>query len=86
MKKVSLRKKSFLTLFIPEFDLGLDLKMEKVFSTSYESYVFMQKRKFQNFVSLKTIFKQPDPWKTKTKQKRFALTVPKECRCFQHGQ
>ena len=47
-----------MTLFIPEFDL--DLKMEKVFQKVMRKilFVFMQKRKLQNFVSFKTIFKQ----------------------------
>ena len=37
LKKQIIEKNHFLTLFIPEFDL--DLKMEKVFSTSFEENV-----------------------------------------------
>ena len=53
-----LLKKSFLTLFIPEFDLDLDLKMEKVFQTVMRKmlFVFMQKRKFRNIVSFIDLF------------------------------
>ena len=36
LKKQIIEKDPFLTLFIPEFDLDLDLKMEKVFSKRYE--------------------------------------------------
>ena len=36
LKKQIIEKNHFLTLFIPEFDLDLDLKMERVFSKSYE--------------------------------------------------
>ena len=53
LKKQVIEKSLFLTLFIPEFDLDLDLKMEKVFQKVMRKmlFVFMQKRKFLNFVS-----------------------------------
>ena len=60
VKKASYGKKSFFILFISEFDLDIDLKMESFFQKVMRKilFVFMQKRKFQNVVSLKTIFKQ----------------------------
>ena len=44
----------FIFIFIPEFDLDLDLKRNKALQKAMRKmlFMFMQKRKFQNIVSL----------------------------------
>ena len=58
LKKAIYCKKSFFTLFIPEFDLYLDLKMENVFSKSYENNVVCvhAKEKIKKFCLLQNYF------------------------------
>ena len=58
LKKKVIEKQFLLTLFIPEFDLDLDLQMEKVFSKSYEENFVCVHAKEKHFKMLLSPSKQ----------------------------